>query len=69
MKVCGCSRCPNPYEDFERYCEEQEKVGDEEFERIFLASYSLAEMWDLYAEYGESFDIAEKIAAYTMKEN
>jgi hypothetical protein len=73
MKICGCSNCRragevNPYELFEDYLARRVVFQEKEFEDIFLSSYTLEEMTEVYDEYEESFNIAEQIKAYTMKE-
>ena len=69
MKICGCANCrhrgeKNPYDDFELYCLTKELEDKVTFEAIFKASYTVEEMTEVYDEFEESFDIAERIQAY-----
>jgi hypothetical protein len=73
MKICGCNNCRiageiNLYDEFEKYLTEKEYESDLEFELIFLKSYTIEEMDELYSEYEESFNVAERIQAY-LKED
>ena len=57
MKYCGCSSCKklgevNPYDLFEIYLAGRNK----EFENIFLNSYNVGEMSDLYEELEPQFN-------------
>jgi len=70
MKYCGCHSCQNNGErnliqEFEDYCAQREESEWKEFEDIFLASYTLEEMVDLYAElchqFDKKYDIVEQI--------
>ena len=57
MKYCGCNTCKNrgevnPHDAFYVW----ENAQDKEFEKIFLNSYTVGEMTDLYEELEPKFE-------------